>query len=258
MESEIETFIHPEDASALAILQKIPGLDMATKWAMRLGVEQYCRGLYLANHIRLSPRQLPAIYGLLPPICEKLGIEVPELYLQMHSTPNAYTIGDHHNYIVVTSGLVDCLSDFNELSAALAHECGHIACRHVFYSTMVQMIFNLGSRHEVVRQIQEPLFLAYNRWARASELSADRASAYCLGTVVTPIKCLLRLAGGPSRVTADLNLEEYVQQMAESESMRGDAKWQKILRDFTEMDDDHPYTSTRVKELFMFGKTCLK
>ena len=100
--------------------------------------------------------------------------------------------------------------------------------------------------------------LAYCHWARASELSADRASAYCLGTVVTPITCLLRLACGPSRITADLNIEEYVQQMAESESMRGDVKWQKVLRDFTEMEDDHPYTSTRIKELFLWGKAKLR
>ena len=254
---DIQKFVHPEDAAAIKVLKNVPGFDLATKWAMKLGVEQYCRGLYMANHIRLSANQLPRIYNLLPPICRMLDVEVPEFYLQMHSTPNAYTIGDQNNYIVITSGLLDCLEDEDELRSVIAHECGHIACRHVFYSTMVQMMFNVGGRYDVVRQIQEPLALAYNQWARASELSADRASAICLGNVIVPIKSLLRLAGGPARVTADLNVEAYVEQMAESESLRRAGKWQKILRDFVEMDDDHPFTSTRVKELFLWGKSNL-
>lgn len=255
MNTNVELFVHPEDSVALKMLQKVPGFDLATKWVMKLGVEQYCRGLYMANHIRLSSKQLPKIYNLLPPICEKLGIDVPELYLQMHSSPSAYTIGDQRNYIVLTSGLVDCLSNPEEMSVALAHECGHIACRHVFYSTMVQMMFNLGCRYEIVRQIQEPLALAYNHWVRASELTADRASAYCHGGVLAPIRCLLRLAGGPSRITAELSIEEYVQQMAESEAMCGDKKWQRLLRDFSEQEDDHPYTSRRIKELFLWGRS---
>lgn len=150
-------FVHPNDEAALSKLKAVPGFDMATRWIMKFGVEQYCRGLYMANHIRLSPRQLPKIYNLLPSLCDQLGIEIPELYLQMYPTPNAYTVGDKRNYIVVTSGLLDCLGDGDELRAALAHECGHIACRHVFYTTMVQMMLNFGSRYEVIQSIQQPL-----------------------------------------------------------------------------------------------------
>lgn len=57
-------FVHPNDEAALSKLKAVPGFDMATRWIMKFGVEQYCRGLYMANHIRLSPRQLPKIYNL--------------------------------------------------------------------------------------------------------------------------------------------------------------------------------------------------
>lgn len=251
---DYRTFVHPNDEAALAKLKLVPGFNMATKWIMKFGVEQYCRGLYMANHIRLSPKQLPAIYNLLPPVCETLGIDVPELFLQMYPTPNAYTVGDQRNYIVITSGLLDCLGEGAELQAALAHECGHIACRHVFYTTMVQMMLNFGGRYEIIQSIQGPLVLAYTFWARQSELSADRASAVCMGDIVTPIRMLLRLAGGPPRHTADLDLDEYAAQMVESESLRSDARWQKMLRDFSEMDEDHPYTATRVKELLRWRR----
>ena len=251
---DYKAFVHPNDEAALAKLKLVPGFNVATKWVMKFGVEQYCRGLYMANHIRLSPKQLPKIHKLLPPVCEILGIEEPELFLQMYPTPNAYTVGDKRNYIVITSGLLDCLGEGDELQAVLAHECGHIACRHVFYTTMVQMMLNFGGRYEIIQKIQEPLALAYNFWARQSEFSADRAAAVCLGDVVTPIRMLLRLSGGPLRYTADLDLDEYAAQMVESEGLRQDVRWQKMLRDFSEMDEDHPYTATRVKELLRWGR----
>ena len=250
---DYKAFVHPNDEAAIGKLKKVPGFDLATRWVMKFGVEEYCRALYLANHIRLSARQLPKIYNLLPPICDALGIEVPELYLQMYPTPNAYTIGDKRNYIVMTSGLLDCLGDGDELRVALAHECGHIACRHVFYTTMVQMMLNFGSRYEIIQNIQEPLLLAYNFWSQQSEFSADRAAAICLGGVVTPIKTILRLAGGPSRYTEEIDIEEYAQQMVESEGLLNGGKWQKMLRDFVEMDEDHPFTATRIKELLRWG-----
>ncbi len=251
---DYRTFVHPDDEAALAKLKLVPGFNVATKWVMKFGVEQYCRGLYMANHIRLSPKQLPKIYNLLPPLCDRLGIDVPDLFLQMYPTPNAYTVGDQRSCIVITSGLLDCLGDGDELQTVLAHECGHIACRHVFYTTMVQMMLNFGGRYEIVQAIQEPLVLAYSFWARQSELSADRAAAVCMGGIVPPIRTLLRLAGGPSRYTADLDLDEYAAQMVESEGLRKDARWQKMLRDFSEMDEDHPYTATRVKELLLWGR----
>ena len=246
-------FVHPNDEAAISKLKAVPGFDIATRMFMKFGIEQCCRGLYMANHIRLSPKQLPRIYNLLPPLCNILGIEVPELYLQMYPTPNAYTVGDKRNYIVMTSGVLDCLEGDDEIRSVLAHECGHIACRHVFYTTMVQMMLNFGSRYEVVQHIQEPLMLAYNFWARQSELSADRAAAVCLGGVVTPINTILRLAGGPFRYTRELDLEEYADQMMESEGLQKGGTWQKFLSDYVEMDEDHPFTSTRVKELLRWG-----
>ena len=238
---------------AISKLKAVPGFDTATRMFMKFGVEQYCRSLYMANHIRLSPKQLPKIYNLLPPICDILGIEVPELYLQMYPTPNAYTVGDKRSYIVMTSGILDCLDNNDEIRVVLAHECGHIVCRHVFYTTMVHMMLNFGSRNEVVQHIQEPLMLAYNFWARQSEFSADRAAAVCLGCVATPIKTILRLAGGPFRHTQELDLDEYAEQMTESEDIQKGATWQKFLSDYVEMGEDHPFTTTRVKELLRWG-----
>ncbi len=83
----------------------------------------------LSTAIRLGENQMPEVYGLLPPICEQLGIDTPELYYVRDKRANAATFGSVHPCIYVTSGLVNKLP-LNLLPSVLAHECGHIACKH--------------------------------------------------------------------------------------------------------------------------------
>ena len=106
---------------------------------MSLGFEQLQYGINTASAIRLSPTQLPELYRHLPPICRVLGIKEPEFYLEMNPMPNAYTFGDTRIFITVTSGLVEMMDD-EELDTVLAHECGHILCRHVLYHSIAQYI----------------------------------------------------------------------------------------------------------------------
>ena len=53
---------------------------------------------------------MPDIYNLVPPRCDKLGIDVPDLYLELNRDPNAYTFGDTEVAIVLTSGLLEICS----------------------------------------------------------------------------------------------------------------------------------------------------
>ena len=84
----------------------------------------------MSTNLKLGPNQLPKYYNMLIPICDKLGIDVPDLYLKLDVYPNSYTSGDTHPFIVITSGLLETLPD-ELIPTVLAHECGHIACRHV-------------------------------------------------------------------------------------------------------------------------------
>ncbi|MBR5612193.1 MAG: peptidase M48, partial [Bacteroidaceae bacterium] len=86
-------FIHPEDAAALRQLESIPGFPAIAKKILEIGLEKLYYGLNMASMIRLSSTQLPELYKHLPPICERLGIEEPEFYLEMDPMPNAYTSG---------------------------------------------------------------------------------------------------------------------------------------------------------------------
>lgn len=94
----------------------------------------------VTTNLRLSERQMPDIYNRLPPICKRLGIPVPELYVQMTPIVNAWTSGHSRPYIVLTLGLIRRIKD-EELDAVLAHECGHILCEHVIYQTFANAVF---------------------------------------------------------------------------------------------------------------------
>ena len=59
----------------------------------------------LSTAIRLGENQMPEVYSLLPPICEQLGIDTPELYYVRDKRANAATFGSVHPCIYVTSGM---------------------------------------------------------------------------------------------------------------------------------------------------------
>ena len=158
--------MHPHDKAALKTLKAIPGFSMIVKKFLSVGYEKMQYGMNMASNIRLSPQQLPEIYNHLPPICEKLGIDEPEFYLQMDPSPNAFTFGDTKVFITVTSGLIEYMEK-DEIDAILAHECGHILCHHVLYHTMAQMITALSEG--VLGVMIKPIEYSLLYWDRMRE-----------------------------------------------------------------------------------------
>ena len=76
--------------------------------------------------IRISDKQFPEVYQLLPSICGHLDISIPDIYYVKSKQLNAWTGGNTTPYICVTSRLVNELP-LDLISSVLAHECGHIA-----------------------------------------------------------------------------------------------------------------------------------
>lgn len=255
MKISYKEFVHPEDEAALRNLKTLLGFDLATKFVMEFGIEQFFHGLLMAKNVRLGPSQLPEIYNILPPVCQKFGIEEPEFYLEMNPIPNAYTIGDKQRFVVVTSGLLDHVTNENELRAVVAHECGHIMCRHVFYMTMAMMIVLFGQALGLAGKLIAPISVALNYWMRRSELSADRAAAVYMGKPDAMIGALLRLAGGPAKLTGKINVDEYLRQADAYDELRKNSKWQKLLQAAAIMDENHPFSSVRVQELRKWAGT---
>jgi Zn-dependent protease with chaperone function len=241
-------FIHPEDRAALENLESIPLFSSCVKMFMKIVTEQFLHGVSMAQKIRLGPEQLPNIYQHLPHICAVLGIAEPEFYLEMNPSPNAYTYGDTRPMITVTSGLVEYLEE-DELQAVLAHECGHIVCRHVLYHTIADMLIKFGSAiFGPLAAVSAPIRLALLYWYRRSELSADRAAAVALRNPKPVVETMIRLAGGPKSITAKVNIDLYVQQ-ADAYDKLQDSDWDKLLQSVAVMDMDHPFLAVRTREI---------
>lgn len=245
--------MHPEDAAALRQLENIPGFPALVKKVLSLGYEQMQYGTNMASNIRLSPTQLPEIYNHLPPICKKLGIDEPEFYLQMTPMPNAWTFGDSKVFITVTSGLVELLDD-EELDAVIAHECGHILCRHVLYNSVARLLLNGASALGVVGSLSVPIQLAMLYWSRKSELSCDRCGSIITSPEVVA-RVMARLAGGPKAITSSVNMEEWAHQADLYDEIRTGNLWDKTLQVYVTLGLYHPFNAVRVREILKWGES---
>ena len=139
MAIDYKQFIHPSDKKSLDSLKAVPGFDMVIKKVVELVAEKSFKLTTTAQFLKLGPNQMPEIYGLLVKICIKLEIKVPELYLSLDRSVNAYTLGDTEVFIVLHSGCLETLT-LEEIETILAHECGHILCHHSLYHTAAAII----------------------------------------------------------------------------------------------------------------------
>ena len=218
-------FIHEDDRAALEALKAIPGFTPFIKAFMKTWNETQFRILNMSSRVRLSEEQLPKYFAMLDPICKTIGIEKPELYLEMNVVPNSYTYGDTDPFIVLTSGLIECLPD-ELIPTVLAHECGHIACHHTLYRTMGQMI--LGSAVMLLpgigTLISLPLKIAFAYWMRCSEFSADRAAVICDGSPDKVIELCMRLSGYSKQIEDTASTDQFLKQALEYKELLKRAK----------------------------------
>ena len=255
----IKELIHPEDAKALKALKSIPALPKIMEKIFEYGYDELSWSENVTTNLRLSETQMPEVYNRLPPICERLGIPVPELYLQMSPFANSWTSGHKKVYIVVTLGLIRRLKG-EELDAVLAHECGHILCQHVLYQTLANAIFTFGDSMAdsfvgtIGNAAMKPIRQALLVWSRASELSADRVA--CIFTpALTLSRALARLEMIPKPIVETMDFEAWSKQGKDYEALKNGTAWNKIVHWLSDSDADHPYTPVRVYEAMKWEKT---
>ena len=245
-------YVHDDDRAALEALQAIPGFQQLLKTFMKEWSEKYFRIINMSSRVRISDKQLPKYHAMLEEVCAKLGIEVPELYLEMNVVPNSYTSGDTKPFIVITSGLLDALPE-ELIPTVLAHECGHIACHHVLYRTMGAMILSgtvsaLSVLVPLGALISLPLEVAFYNWMRCSEYSADRAAILCDGTADKMIEVCMRLAGLDRSIAAEVCREEFMAQAREYEEMVRESGWNRNMEFMMLRKRSHPFMAVRALE----------
>ena len=248
----IDKLMHPWDVKATRALGRVPGFELVTRKIMEYGLE---RVLYLENvadNVRVGPKMFPRLYQYLQWGCKILGVEEPEMYVNMNPEPNAFTYGHTRPFIVLTSGLVDML-DGEERFFVIGHELGHIKFGHVLYTVLAE---NLKTVVEIIGRatlgigalLGTGLALPLLDWYRKAELSADRAALLCVQDKDVPFRTFMKLAGGSLAMYEDMDQTEFMRQIRAYEDA-DESTLNKAYKILITASRTHPFPIMRAKHL---------
>jgi len=171
--------------------------------------------------------------------------------------PNAWTYGHTKPFITLTSGLIDMMSD-EELFFVIGHEAGHIKAGHVLYGTMARNIatiiallgeMTLGIGALVARGLAFALY----EWYRCAELTADRAALLCVQDLEPARSTFMKLAGGTTRLAAEMDRDEFLRQIREYEEVDR-STLDRAYKVLLTVQRTHPFAMQRAKELDVWSE----
>jgi len=249
-----KSYEHPADKAATSALHTVPLLDMVVKRLTDLGHERRLRQIVMGNAIRLGPNQVPDAWSAYVRCAGILDIEdTPDLYLINSSEINAMTIGAKTPIVIVNSSMLRSF-DTKEMETVLGHELAHVLSEHYYYTTALVLLsqFLQGAlpRSLLLGLPVRAMYLALLEWARAAELTADRAAALVMHDPLQPCRVLMQLAGGS---VPGMNFDAFLAQANDYESE--DDLFSRHARFWSELNLTHPVAVRRVKELMEWVHT---
>ena len=169
----------------------------------------------------------------------------------------SYARGDQNQNGEISDIDIMILVDLNEeeIKVVLAHECGHIACRHVLYHTMARMVLGAGSAIPGMDLLTTALKFALFHWERCSEFSCDRAAAIVMEDPGPVARVMSLLASGSEKISSQINMELYMEQAKEYQHLLDRSNWDKALQYLALMNQSHPFLSVRAAEINNWCKT---
>jgi Zn-dependent protease with chaperone function len=243
-----KAYEHPADRAATSALHSVPLLDKVVKRLSDLGYERRLRQMVMGNALRLGADQVTDVWASYTKCTVILDLEVqPDLYMMSSPIMNAMAIGAKTPMIVVNSSLIGSYSP-DEIQTVLGHEVAHVLSEHNYYTTALLLLkqFMEGAlpRSLFLGLPVRGMYFALLEWARAAELSCDRAAALVMGDPMAPCGVLMRLAGGS---VPGMELDAFLRQATEYHEE--DDLFSRHTRFWAELNLTHPVAVRRVKEL---------
>ena len=243
-------FRHPLDLEATQSLQQFPGWDIAVRSVLGGVAEQYFYLDNVAASVQVSEKQLSHIHKLLLEACQRLDLEVPELYVKQNPAPNAYTFAmrGKQPFIVLHTSLIELLTP-EEIQAVIAHELGHLKCEHGVYLTLVNLLIlatNLLPSWGVIlaQSLQDQML----EWIRCAEFSCDRAALLAVQDPQVIMSVLMKLAGGSPTLAPQLNLEAFIEQARAYDQM-SNSQLGELLKNAQNEQLSHPVPVIRAQAI---------
>lgn len=194
--------------------------------------------------LKVGPAQYGHIYDMTVDCAKRLGIGIPSVYiLNGAGVMNAYTVAtdDEDPIVVLYSTLIERLTD-GELKAVIGHECGHIHNNHGIYNVAASIILNQGAGSipalsKVVATLGIPIYLMFQSWSRAGEVTCDRAGVICSEDIRDAYHVNAKFMSGAMLGAGDVNVNEAVKQYE---------MLQKTPVRYLELVNTHPLSMRRI------------
>lgn len=246
-----EGYAYEGDLRVLRKMRTLKPVEVAVGQTVKLSKEFLTNDL-LGNAVKVGPQQFPRIHRITRECAHTLGIAAPQVYIVPNiGSINAATYGvDSDAFIMVHAATVDALSD-EELRFVIGHECGHIQNNHVVYLTtlhMLRMILQVAAAGVVLAPFLMPATLALQSWARAAEVTCDRAGLLCCKNPTVATHSFVKLAIGSRRLFDQMNVDVYLEQLKEAKGGYGR---------MGELQRSHPYLTKRIEALRVFAESAL-
>lgn len=205
------------DCSLRQKLTAMPGFKALAKAIMNTTMPRVRSELNM-NGLRLGPTQMPEVYEIAVECAQRLGIGVPDVYVEDDHTMNAaaYAFEDDKPLIAVTTGILERATR-GELKAVIGHECGHIHNNHVLFENLAWIIAKYGialipGLSQMAGYLIKPLELALNSWSRAAEVTADRAGMICSDDLACNYTLQAKLLSGGVKAEVDYDIDAIIDQ----------------------------------------------
>ena len=251
------------DRAALENLKKVPLLPKLIEY-INIPYTSMSRLKHFGSFLRVNEKQLPSVYGLMREACKILEVDEPYFYINPESEINAYVSCSDKPIVCVSGYLVDVMDD-EELMFVIGHELAHIKSGHLRYKPVGEVL-RQGILDSILSSIPGvglasggviiALNYAYFQWYQAGEFTCDRGGFLACQNFEASCRALMKLAGSSQRYISELNLEEFMKQAHEFESVGFETlgNIQKIILSY---GATHPQTIARAFELQKFKENGL-
>ena len=247
---KVEDFEHSGEKVAMAVLRKIPLLDVVLSKYMDMQIQISLFAEASGNYFRITEKTNPRVYGLYKKALARLDMpkEYP-LFCKLGYDYNAMTTGIDEPFIILHSSMIANCSD-EELLFVIGHELGHSKCGHLlYYSLAMNMNTVLAKIGGLATTAAVGIQYAILDWHRKAEFSADHAGLIAAASIDGAVGTMCKLLGhSPDIPDVDCSVDKIIKQVDDFQMDTADLVGKLLYVSYT-AQASHPWGIQRLKEI---------